>query len=1050
MGIKIKQVEIEAFRGYKNKVIFDFSKYESIADLVVIHAPNGFGKTSFFEGVEWCLSGKLSRIERNKILQESEDKDRGFTLKNKESKKKFGEVLMTTDDNKVIHRKTEKSRNTKKGFKDYGYQKEIKNELIDSSFDITSHILTQDGMDSFLRFTSNKEKFDALSNFWNKGKETSEKYRQLEKLYSKVDTKISSLNNRIVALRKEIDSVQSTQEEVDDINKKLNGINSQLDENKKIKFILEKKIDTKKAIQFSGELNKLVVNIEQDIKNIDEQINKLEELKTNFLNFKEAPKELNKLQKIIESNNQLINKFKELDILENELKKINLEIDNKKILKEKVSSLSNLYLKYQEINKELKHLNSLNIKRNKEKVNLVTKKQKVERKLVRRNRIFQGIIEKERFKRNNIENINLLLKQLSETELKNKETQNEYKQLKKVYEEIDTSFQAILKDKKRIENDKLFSKMYYDDEYEISKKYKTNFDELKKIYLEKESLNKSIGELDKNKEKTLKLKSDITKLISLGQSLIKDTCTSICPLCNNDYIENDKLLERIMSNSADILEIDKINDAIEVKRKQYKELLESFIQKENDLKKLIDDESSKYMISYTSMNEEHKNKKRILDSIRNELDDLLKKSVSIVLELQSRDESIDINEVPFDKVHQMYNERVNIYIQEIDMLKQKEKSYKEQVENLTSQKYKIDEKIQEKENILENNRNRINFLETEPEYIKYNKLFKELNLLSENQKKQIDEKLLSIQEGINENERKKINFFSKAKLLKEDLEKQEYDYITLQLQNEDIKIKEKEVVELIEKTNKLLLSFNLPLDLDEDKLLSRILEYSNNKESKSVFKKEVSLLDNIIQRFITDLNIEEIEREIQNIKQQVSQEKAFSKDIKNAKTKYKSFIEQTISKCFNTRTINEIYSRIDPHPTQKLVQFIPELDEGTKLRVKTGGNGGLYDDPTLYNSSGQISILSLSIFLAKALQTQDELDTIFMDDPIQYLDSINVLSFIDLLRTIITKEKRQIVISTHDKNFYQLLQKKLDCKYYNSKFIELESYGKIKDYEPCQ
>ena len=67
-----------------------------------------------------------------------------------------------------------------------------------------------------------------------------------------------------------------------------------------------------------------------------------------------------------------------------------------------------------------------------------------------------------------------------------------------------------------------------------------------------------------------------------------------------------------------------------------------------------------------------------------------------------------------------------------------------------------------------------------------------------------------------------------------------------------------------------------------------------------------------------------------------------------------------------------------------------------------------------------------------------------MDDPIQYLDSINVLSFIDLLRTIITKEKRQIVISTHDKNFYQLLQKKLDSQYYNSKFIELESYGKIK------
>ena len=185
--------------------------------------------------------------------------------------------------------------------------------------------------------------------------------------------------------------------------------------------------------------------------------------------------------------------------------------------------------------------------------------------------------------------------------------------------------------------------------------------------------------------------------------------------------------------------------------------------------------------------------------------------------------------------------------------------------------------------------------------------------------------------------------------------------------------------------------------------------------------------------------------EIQNIKKQLSYEKEFSKNVKTVKTKYRLFIQQTISRCFNTKTINEIYNRIDPHPKQKLVQFIPELNDGTKLRVKTGDKDGFYDDPTLYNSSGQISILSLSIFLAKALQTRDELDTIFMDDPIQDLDSINVLSFIDLLRTIITKEKRQLVISTHDKNFYQLLQKKLDSQYYNSKFIELESYGKIKE-----
>lgn len=54
-------------------------------------------------------------------------------------------------------------------------------------------------------------------------------------------------------MKKKIKSVQSTQEEVDDINKKLNRINSPKLDNDKIDFILEKNIDTKKAVQFSGQ-----------------------------------------------------------------------------------------------------------------------------------------------------------------------------------------------------------------------------------------------------------------------------------------------------------------------------------------------------------------------------------------------------------------------------------------------------------------------------------------------------------------------------------------------------------------------------------------------------------------------------------------------------------------------------------------------------------------------------------------------------------------------------------------------------------------------------
>lgn len=59
------------------------------------------------------------------------------------------------------------------------------------------------------------------------------------------------------------------------------------------------------------------------------------------------------------------------------------------------------------------------------------------------------------------------------------------------------------------------------------------------------------------------------------------------------------------------------------------------------------------------------------------------------------------------------------------------------------------------------------------------------------------------------------------------------------------------------------------------------------------------------------------------------------------------------------------------------------------------------------------------------------------------MDSINVLSTIDMLRTISKKFDRQIILSTHDRNFFDLLQKKVPQKEYLSKFIELETFGKV-------
>lgn len=62
-----------------------------------------------------------------------------------------------------------------------------------------------------------------------------------------------------------------------------------------------------------------------------------------------------------------------------------------------------------------------------------------------------------------------------------------------------------------------------------------------------------------------------------------------------------------------------------------------------------------------------------------------------------------------------------------------------------------------------------------------------------------------------------------------------------------------------------------------------------------------------------------------------------------------------------------------------------------------------------------------------------------MDDPIQSMDEVNILAFIDLLRLFIEKYNKQIIISTHNYTFYNMMLKKL--RFQNIAVIEYEGYS---------
>ena len=143
---------------------------------------------------------------------------------------------------------------------------------------------------------------------------------------------------------------------------------------------------------------------------------------------------------------------------------------------------------------------------------------------------------------------------------------------------------------------------------------------------------------------------------------------------------------------------------------------------------------------------------------------------------------------------------------------------------------------------------------------------------------------------------------------------------------------------------------------------------------------------------------------------------------------------------------------IDPHPKYKHISFTCDFSNiRPKLSVVVEQEGHNTDKivPNLYFSTAQVNILSFCIFLAKALNVKDKnqnaVDCIFIDDPIQSLDDINILSLIDLLRNIAFHNNKQIVLTTHDKNFYELLKRKMPANLFNSKFLKFYERGEVAE-----
>jgi len=147
--------------------------------------------------------------------------------------------------------------------------------------------------------------------------------------------------------------------------------------------------------------------------------------------------------------------------------------------------------------------------------------------------------------------------------------------------------------------------------------------------------------------------------------------------------------------------------------------------------------------------------------------------------------------------------------------------------------------------------------------------------------------------------------------------------------------------------------------------------------------------------------------------------------------------EQALSKLLGT--MQEMFARLNSHPLYRSLEF--------KRGQRYGANNLTFAleneaNPSFIFSAAQINSIALSFFLAMALQQQwSPLRLIAMDDPVQSMDDLNVVAFVDLIRVLCDPSGygKQFIISTHDKAFHQLMRRKF--RFLNVGVIEYDGYG---------
>ena len=1029
--MKIKKVEIKAFRLFDKATVNLTARKDSnkAANFVAIYAPNGFGKTSFFDAMEFCMTKSIQRVKSNFKENFTIDQKHGAStfIHNKDLPNESIDIKMTFEDSQevwTICKPADECSMLKSNHIENGYFRDA--------------ILSQDWLSEFLSSKSSAERFKIFVQNFDETRSLLDYYQSLGEASRGIKRNIDNISKDLKQISKNID--KSIDANVMDLLK-------EIVEKLKAKNIDVRKIssDMNACPSMKVEAGFIYSSLLEDEKKVDDIISNLDKMQfgdNRVLKIDDIPEWIEKqksLKSAIDSIAVELTKIEHLKDLKHQVGQYGNSLENS------LKTLDTFIFLIDQNNKFQTILNKI----------VVAKKEK------------QGFIQNKAKNEAEIANIKQAIAQLYEeiAKLQSNKEQNDKKLLSlhesyKEYVALSIQHKAnadsVLLHQKRLNTvDESISKL--EQRHSALLRFvtglrKKEFIVIPNLYEEEtrklfeirgkiDSANKALIDIENKVEEESRLNDILQNLLVSSQSIVEHIKGSKCPLCGFDYEQHENLLVAISENtvlSSSLKEdIEKRNRA----RKNVEDIEHGL---RNRLSKLTDEVEENINKTVEEIAKVKKDREIINNQLKQSLSDKTKNEATFTERFS------DFKDCTEDEVRNKYknaNQNINC---ELNNIKSRLDHNKTELAKLIEAIDKLHEDIKKCDKTIAQ-------LNADTFYTQYLHTAGTDNVLQyklDDWKKQKEEVLAETVKWKKEIDDANAEI---SKLKEEGVE--EAKVISLQqrqisFSSEYTKVKEKlmETYNFL-KTKCLMESISLPMDSEQiNTVYQEAIRKSHERRSELNDKLEV------VKEYIRIIGIVGKYSENENFKKQYDVlEIKRQKDIKNKeivdqeKTRLEKYLKDFVNGFFKLDIINKLYNTIDPHPEYKKISFECDFSlKDPRLNVLMYSEKDDHDSivPNLYFSTAQINILSFCIFMAKALfaktDKKEDLGCIFIDDPVQALDDINILSMIDLLRNVAFSLDKQIVITTHDKDFFELMKMKVPERLFNSRFIEFKGRGVIE------